>query len=175
MPKKKPRIARLDQVRISRHGEDAIIEFRNPAIATTHLKIGSEVQQMTDEEILLVFNRTIAAQLRNRDELGEYVALEIPVGSRQVEYHPDMSRQWSPKGGVLRCLIEDGGGEDGSLPVVYVDDQEFSWEEFGQMLCTYAGWGMRIVFVPDNELDCTPKIAVREPDAQPPGSRSDES
>ena len=36
--KKKPRIARLDQVRISRAGEEAIIEFLDPAIATTHLR-----------------------------------------------------------------------------------------------------------------------------------------
>jgi len=119
---------------------------------------------MTDEEILLLFNRTIAAQIRHRDELGEYVAIEIPVGSPQVEYHPDYANQWSPRGGVLRCYIEDGGGEDGLLSVVYVDDQEFTWDEFGKMLCTYAGWGMRIVFVPDDELDHRPKVVVREPD-----------
>jgi len=164
MRKKRPRIARLDQVKISRVGEDAIIEFRDPAIATTHLRIGLQVQEMTDEEILLVYNRTITARIRNRDELGEYVAIEIPVGSPQVEHNPETVNQWSPRGGVLRCCIGDGGGEDGSLPIIYMDDQEFTWEEFGRMLCTYSGWGMRIVFVPDDELDHTPKIVVREPD-----------
>jgi hypothetical protein len=164
MRKKRPRIARLDQVRISRDGEDAIIEFRDPAIATTHLRIGPQVKEMTDEEILLAFNRTITAQMRNRDELGEYVAIEVPVGSPQVEHNPGTVNQWSPRGGVLRCCIEDGGGEDGSLPVIYVDDREFTWEEFGKMLCTYAGWGMRVVFVPDDELDQPRKIVVREPD-----------
>lgn len=39
---------------------------------------------------------------------------------------------------MLRCLIEDGGGDDGSLPVIRVDDQEFSWDEFGRMFRTYA-------------------------------------
>ena len=164
MRKKRPRIARLDQVRIARDGEDAIIEFHDSAIATTHLRIGPQVRQMTDEEILLVFNQTIAAQIRNRDELDEYVAIEVPVGVSQVEHHPGFVNQWSPKGGVLRCCIEDGGGEDGSLPVIYIDDREFTWDEFGKMLCTYAGWGMRIVFVPDDELEQAPKIAVREPD-----------
>jgi hypothetical protein len=164
MPRKKrPRIARLDQVRISRDGEDAIIEFLDTAIATTHLRIGPRVQQMTNEEILLLFNQVIAAQIRNRDELGDYVAVEVPVGSPQVEEHPGTVNQWSPRGGVLRCVIEDGGGEDGTLPVIHVDDQEFAWDDFGRMLCTYAGWGMRIVFVPDDELERTPKIAVREP------------
>ena len=71
---------------------------------------------------------------------------------------------WSPRGGVLRCVIEDGGGEDGTLPVIYMDDQEFSWEEFGRLLCAYAGWGVRLVFVPNDELERTPKIVFRERD-----------
>ncbi len=164
MPRKRLRVARLDQVRISRDGEDAIIEHRDPGFATVHLRIGPEVNQMTNEEILLAFNQTIAAQIRNRDELGEYVAVELPAGKPQVAYHPGTENQWSPRGGVLRCVIDDGGGEDGLQPIIQIDDQEFSWEEFGRMLCTYAGWGMRIVFVPDDELDKPPKIAVRDPD-----------
>ena len=132
MPKKRPRIARLDQVRISRDGEEAIIEFLDSAIATTHLRIGPQVQQMTDEEILLIFNHTIAAQVRNRDELGEYIAIEVPIGSPQVKEAMGSTRQWVPRGGVLRCRIDDGGGDDGPLPVIHVDDQEFDWDEFGQ-------------------------------------------
>jgi hypothetical protein len=54
MPKKRPHIARLDQANISRDGEDATIEFLDPAISTTHLRIGPQLQQMTDEEILLM-------------------------------------------------------------------------------------------------------------------------
>jgi hypothetical protein len=119
---------------------------------------------MSDAEILLLFNQTSAAEIRNRDELGEYVAIEVPVGSPQVAYSPGTVNQRSPRGGVLRCYIEDGGGEDGLLPMVYVDDQEFSWDDFGRMLCTYAGWGMRIVFVPDDELEKEPKVVVRGPD-----------
>lgn len=164
MPKKRPHIARMDQVNISRDAEDAIIEFRDASVATTHLRIGPQVHQMTDEEILLVFNQTIAAQIRNRDELGEYVAVEIPLGSSQVEHHPGTVNQWSPRGGVLRCRIEDGGGDDGSLPVIHIDDKEFAWDDFGKMLCTYAGWGMRIVFVPNDELEQTPRIVVGQPD-----------
>ena len=141
MRKKRSRIVRLDQVKISRDGMDAIIEFRDPEIETTHLRIGPQVQQMTDEEILLVFNQTVAARIRHRDELGEYVAAEIPIGSPQVERHPGTVNQWVPRGAVLRCLIEDDGGEDGSLPVIHIDDREFTWDEFGKMLCAYAGWG----------------------------------
>jgi hypothetical protein len=126
MPTKNPRIARLDQVKISREGEDALIEFLDPEIATTHLRIGPQVRQMNDEEILLLFNQVIAAQIRNRDELGEYVAIEVPVGSPQVECHPGTVNQWVPRGGVLRCLIEDGGSEDGDMTIIHVDDREFT-------------------------------------------------
>ncbi len=162
--KKKPRIARLDQVRISRQGEDAIIEFLDTEIATTHLTVGPQVQDMTDEEILVLFNQVIAAQVRHRDELGEYVAVEVPPGSPQLRHHPECVNEWSPRGGVLRCVIEDGGGEDGTEPVIHVDDREFTLEEFGGMLLTYAGWGMRVVFVPDDELERNPNIVVKEPD-----------
>ncbi len=136
--KKKPRIARIDQVSISREGEDAIIEFLDDSTATTHLRVGAQVQDMTDEEILLLFNRTLAAQIRNRDELGEYVAVEVPAGSPQVEHFPGTTADWVPRGGVLRCLIEDGGGEDGDLPVIHIDNREFTWEEFGAPEVTEA-------------------------------------
>jgi hypothetical protein len=145
---KKPRIARLDQVTISRNAEDAVIQFHDAGIATTHLRVGPEVHQMTDADILLMFNQTIA--------------IEIPAGRPQVKHHPAASNQWSPRGGVLRCFIDDS--EDGLEPVVHVDNQELSWEEFGRMLCCYAGWGMRIVFVPDDELDQSPKIVIRDTD-----------
>ena len=62
MPRKRPRIARLDQVRTSRDGEDAIIEFQDTGSAASHLRIGPQVHQLTDAEILLVYNQTIAAQ-----------------------------------------------------------------------------------------------------------------
>jgi hypothetical protein len=154
-------------VRISRDGGDAIIEFLDGSTATTHFGVGPQIRTMTDEEILLLFNQVVAAQIRNWDELGEYVAVEVPVGSPQVERFAGTTTDWVPRGGVLRCVIDDGGGDDGSLPVVHVDDQEFDWEDFGRLIRAYAGWGMRIVFVPDDELDHTPKIVVREPGDHP--------
>ncbi len=44
-----------------------------------------------------------------------------------------------------------------------VDDREFNHEEFGTMLTTFSGWGMRIVFVPDTDLVKRPVIVVRDP------------
>jgi hypothetical protein len=47
--------------------------------------------------------------------------------------------------------------------VIEIDDQEFTLEEFGTMLTTCSGWGMRLVFVPEDELDKQPDIVIREP------------
>jgi hypothetical protein len=51
-------------------------------------------------------------------------------------------------------------------PIVYIDDRELSWKEFGRLVTTYAGWGMRLIVVPDDELDEEPRIEVREPDSR---------
>lgn len=161
MRKKMPRIAKLDQVRISREGEAAIIEFLDPSIMAVRFRIGPEIEQLTDEAILLLFNQFTVATMRIRDELDPYIAVEIPPGSPQVLAKPETENKWVPSGNVLRCVIESG---DDLQPIIYVDDQEFSWEEFGRMLCTYAGWGMRIVFVSEDELEINPQIVVREAD-----------
>ena len=34
------------------------------------------------------------------------------------------------------------------------------------MVGTFGGWGMRMEFVPDDELHQRPKLEVREPDTQ---------
>lgn len=53
---------------------------------------------------------------------------------------------------------------------ITIDDQELSSRQFSRLLTTYAGWGMRIVFVPDDELADPPRIEVREPEEDGPGS-----
>ena len=58
-----------------------------------------------------------------------------------------------------------GCNDHGQL-VVVIDDKELSMEEFGRMLTTYSGWGMRIEFVPDDELHRRPALVVREPDPE---------
>jgi hypothetical protein len=64
---------------------------------------------------------------------------------------------------VLRCLVED---DENAQLVVAIDDQRLNLEEFGRMLTTRAGWGMRIEFVPDDQLHRRPALEVREPDLE---------
>jgi hypothetical protein len=161
MRRKERYIARLDEVVITRDGEDAVIQYKEAGIPTTHLKIGPEVAEMSDEAILELFNDTLRAQAQLAAEY-KHVAVEVPLGSPQIKYAAG-SRQWCPRGAVLRCLVEDD--EDGQL-VVGIDDHELSLEEFGRMLTTYAGWGMRVEFVPDDQLHRRPPLEVREPDPE---------
>ena len=156
----RPRVASLDEVRITREGEYAIIEFADSRISTTNLKLGPEVQRMGDHQILDRFNDCIRAQEQVAAEY-EHVAVEIPPGKPQIEYF-EKGDQWTPRGDVLRCVISDGGPDN--EPIIYVDDRELSWREFGRLMTTYAGWGMRIVFVPDDELHEETQIEIREPE-----------
>jgi hypothetical protein len=154
---KQPYVASRDQVRISRDGEDAIIEYAEPGVATTHLRLGPEVARLTDEEILGRHNEVLVAQRQLADE-HVFVAVEIPPGRPQIRFE-ERSQQWVPRGEVVRCLVDDS--EQGEV-VIDIDGHELSLEEFGRMIKTHAGWGMRIVFVPDDEIAEPPTIVVRD-------------
>jgi hypothetical protein len=70
--------------------------------------------------------------------------------------------QLIPRGDVLRCIVAgDGLGDD---VFVCIDEKELTLKEFGKLLSTYSGWGMRITFVPEDELENEPKIEIREPE-----------
>ena len=56
-------------------------------------------------------------------------------------------------------------------PFVSIDGRDFTLGEFMTMVGTFGGWGMRIEFVPDDELHMRPKVMVGEPDAKK-GARS---
>ena len=155
---KRPRIAAPEEVRITREGQSANIEFADESVAGTLLTIGPAIGDMTDAEILELYNDCVRAQDHSRATY-EHVALEMPIGKPQIEYQAQCD-QWTPRGAVLRCVIEDDA--DGE-PVIHIDDQELTWREFGHLIRTYAGWGMRIKFVPDDATHEEPVTEVREP------------
>ena len=159
MRKKRPRPASPDQVRITREGETAVIEYADPSIRVVNLRVGPSLAEMTDAEVLDLFNDMLEAQA----EIAAGVDLtltEIPPGLPQIEYS-ERSDQWVPRGHVLRCHIEDD--EEGK-PVIHVDDVELDLEAFGQMLLTFCGFGMRIAFVDEEDVNHEPEIVVREPE-----------
>ncbi len=162
MRRKKQRVARLDEVQITREGDAAVITFLDDSGPTTRLSIGPKMREMSDAEVLEEYNECVMAQ-EFLAASCRHVAVEIPPGQPQLEYFAS-GRQWAPRGDVLRCVVHDCGPDPDRQAVIEIDDQELSIEEFGRMLTAYAGWGMRICFVPDNQLEDKPEIEVREPD-----------
>jgi len=158
--KKRPYVAVLSELTITREGNEVIIAYNDPEIMITHLTVGPRLRTMTDQEILDLWNALLVAQTEHSAE-NPYVAIEIPPGRPQIEYHEDAD-QWVPRGGIVRCVIDDGG-PDGEV-TVHVDETELSLRDFGRMLQTYAGWGMRIVFVPEEEIETAPSVELGEPD-----------
>ena len=122
MRKRRPPVASLDEVRITRHGDEAIIEYADERFWTTHFKLGPAVQHMTDQEILERWNECVLAREQVATEY-EHIAVEIPPGKPQIEYS-EKGYQWTPRGDVLRCVIDDG--EPDGEPVVHIDDHELS-------------------------------------------------
>lgn len=161
---RRPHRASADEVRITRQGSDtAVIEYADASIATTYFTVGAErLATMTDNDILALWNEHIDA----RDELrAEYdsTCTEIPVGKAQIKYE-ELSDQWVPRGHIVRCeVLGASGNEDLDETFVSIDGRDLTIREFVRMVGTFGGWGMRIAFVPDDELDEEPVIEVKEP------------
>ncbi len=77
MRRKRPHVASLDEVRITRQGDDAIIEYADERIWTTHFRLGSSARHMTDQEILDRWNECVLAQQQAAAEY-QHIAVEIP-------------------------------------------------------------------------------------------------
>lgn len=166
MPRPKFRIVSMNEVKITReNGETAVFEYDDPSMGGgMNLTIGPEMLSMTDLEILEAHN-DVVRKMKQMSDSYEHIAIEIPAGNPQIKYSKE-AEQWTPRGDVLRCYIDDGGDEDeedNSGTVIEIDDKRLSLKEFGRLLSTYAGWGMRVVFVPDDRLLETPEIIIQEP------------
>jgi hypothetical protein len=163
MPRR-PHVASPDEIRITRDGDAAIIEYADSNVATTNFVIGKKkLDKMTDAQILRMWNRHI----RTRDEFMaeyEHVCVEVPLGKPQVRYE-ERADQWVPRGDVLRTQVLGAmGDQDLDEEFITIDNRDFTIREFVRMVSTFGGWGMRIAFVPDDELHEEPEIVVKEPE-----------
>lgn len=164
---KPPFVASVDQVRITRDGDTAIIEYADPSVATTHLKVGAaELAAMTDDDLLDFWNDHLRAREEHAASLT-FTATEVPPGKPQVEFFV-AGDQWTPRGHVLRCqLLTDAAiRPELDAPFLSIDSRDFTLAEFMTMVGTFGGWGMRIEFVPVDELHQRPRIKVRDPDSK---------
>jgi hypothetical protein len=162
MKRRQTYLVRLGEVRLIRNGDVVEIHYPESDIPVTHLTIGHRLATMTDQEVIDIWNDGLRAKAELAAEYN-HVAVEIPLGSPQMEYH-ELSGQWVPRGDVLRCLVND---DQDRMPVIEIDDHELTWEQFAKLVVVYAGWGMRITFVPDDEIHRHPRVEVREPKHSP--------
>jgi len=149
-------IAGLPEVIVTRDGDFARIEYKERDIAATLLKIGPEIRELSDSEIVELHNGSLRDKAAQASEYKQ-VAVEVPLGSAQIEYFARCD-QWVPRGSVLRCLIRDD--LHGQL-LIRVDEQDLRLTQFRKLLTTYEGWGMRIEFVPQEEVHRRPVVEVR--------------
>ena len=159
MRPRRPRPASPDEVRISREGDSAIIEYADPRIRGVHMRFGPALATMTDAQVLERFNLMLEAQAEHAAGVDRTLT-EIPPGRPQIEYY-DRGDQWVPRAEVLRCHIA-GDAERGTL--ICIDDVELDMVAFGRMLQVFAGFGMRIAFVDEDDVTDVPEIVVKEPD-----------
>ena len=157
MRPKKPTHALLDQVRITREGNGAVIDHANANLSGARI---AGIATMTDADIVEMYNQILDSQWELLEAWDKTVT-EEPPGERQIDYHED-SNQWVPRGDVLRCIIDDGG-PNGEV-TIYIDDQELSLAEFGRLLRVHAGWGMRIAFVPEEFVAENPTVKICKPE-----------
>ena len=106
---KRPRPVSPDQVRITREGETAVIEYADPSVRVVNPQEGPWIAAMTDAEVLELFNDMLEAQAEFAAGLDPTLT-EIPPGVPQIEYN-DRREHWVPRGQVLRCYIDDDAQE----------------------------------------------------------------
>ena len=157
MPRPRPRTVTLDEVRITRDGDYAVFDYKDPGMGGgMRFRVGPKVRKMTLGELLELHNDIIREQIAMAARY-KHEAVEI-VGRPQIEYS-NLTGQWETCGDVLRCVVTCAD-LDAREPAFEFDGRELSLREFGAMLLSHEGWGMRIVFVSEDELHKTPKVKV---------------
>lgn len=160
-PSAKPKvryIAALDEVTVTRDGDCARIEYKEAGVAVTNMEIGRKIAEMTDSDIVDVHNQGLRNDAKRAAE-DKHVVHEVTLGSAQIEYFARCD-QWVPKGSLLRCQIQVA--EHGDI-IVKIDERKLRLKQFGKLLASHGGWGMRIEFVPKDEVHHRPALQVRQP------------
>lgn len=154
-------IASPDEVRIERSGDTAIIHFADARYGAVHLTLGGAGHGMSDDDVLELHNDITERKIEARDG-WHYIATEIPPGRPQVQRARHGG--WEMRGDVVRALIESHEDREVRLNI---DGRVFTMADLGGLLARFAGWGLRITVVPEDELHEPPEVRVGEPDLEP--------
>jgi hypothetical protein len=156
MARPRRRVVRMDEVKIEREGNYVSFNYKDPEMGGTRFEMSPDMMRMSDEELLDFHNQHIRDLAAFAQQHRGRPLVEI-VGRPQIEYFKE-GYHWVPRGDVLRCVI---GWDDRGGALVEIDDKVLTMEEFGHLLLSREGWGMRIAFVEEDELHKSPKIEVR--------------
>lgn len=157
MARQRFRAVKLDEVRITRDGDYAVFDYTDPGMGSgMRIEVGPGIKRMTLGELLELHNNFVRERIRMAARY-KHKAVEI-VGRPQIRYSKQFG-QWMLRGDVLRCAIACNDLNT-CEPAFEIDDRTLSLREFGAMLLSREGWGMRLVIVPEDELHKTPRIRV---------------
>jgi hypothetical protein len=144
-------------VTIERDGETAIINFKDTEYGGIHLRVGAKIDSMSDADIVELHNQVVLSQLELAANWRP--PTEIVPGRPQIKYDKQF-REWSAEGHVLRCIV--GSNPELDEPTVCIDSHKLSWVDFGRMVLHFEGWGMRILFVSEDQLSDPPTPELRK-------------
>jgi hypothetical protein len=127
--KKRPHVATLEEIRITRDGAYAIIAYEDDSIATTQYHIGADrLARMSDEDILMLWNAGLATKeddVRSRRDMGSALT----------------------RANVLSCQVRESPA-DPDHPFLLTDGRTFTAMELAKLLGAHVGWSIRIELVP---------------------------
>lgn len=154
MGRKRQKVAFAKEVTIERSGDTAVIEFHDPQYGGTNLTIGPGIKDMSDADILRLYNEIVLEQQRL---IAESRPTEMQEGMPQIGIHP-YYKDLTTHSQTLRCELSSGKTHDEL--VVEIDDRKLPWKEFGKLISPYIGWAMRVQFLPSEQLVNPPESEI---------------
>ncbi|MDQ5936793.1 MAG: hypothetical protein QG574_4129 [Cyanobacteriota bacterium erpe_2018_sw_21hr_WHONDRS-SW48-000092_B_bin.40] len=154
MGRAKQKVAFAKEVIIKRSGETATIDFLDKSLGGTHLTICPQITEMSDADILRLYNDIVLTQERM---IADFRPTEMQEGLPQIgiaPYYKDLTIYSQ----TLRCEVTSGESPDDT--VIEIDDKQLTWSEFGKLISPYIGLGMRIQFMASEQLVNPPDSVI---------------
>ena len=157
---KKPTRVSIDQVRITREGNDAIVDHADAGISGAHLAIGPEIAAMTDADIVDLYNDILEFSASAPGGVGQDGRRRTAGGKTNR-----LSRKQRSMGAARRRtpLHHRRRRPRGRGHHPYRRSRVVAQRNSAGCSAVHAGWGMRIAFVPEEFVTENPTVKVRKP------------